>query len=102
MELLAGYESFECCLHVLLRHFPELLLAAKNAIIQYCSVTSKLSNIAKNNESYTSTPEQLMLKMGYGKMNSSIQEGEKNPNTALIIQTSAIKPDTLPCFSGYN
>lgn len=103
VEQLAGYESFECCLHVLLRHFPVLLLAAKNAIMQYCSITSKLSNKSKNNESYTSTPEQLMLKMGYDKLNSSTQGGKKKkPTLVLIIQTSATKPDILPCLSGYN
>lgn len=77
MEQLAGYESSECCLRVLLRHFPVLLLAAKKKRMPYCSI---VSNKGKNtNRSASCTvfvAEELML-TGYGKLNST-QRGGKN------------------------
>lgn len=77
MEQLAGYESSECCLRVLLRHFPVLLLAAKKKRMPYCSI---VSNKGKNTNCSASctvfVAEELML-TGYGKLNST-QRGGKN------------------------
>lgn len=100
MEQLAGYESFECCLHVLLRHFPVLLLAAKNAIMQYCSVTStKQKKLQSKLHIHSRTAHAKNDVWQTEFLNT--RRGKKSI-TVLIIQTSATKPDILPCSSGYN